>query len=87
VPDLRGRTVFRDVFTPRTITRFTGHANGAIYGSPTKFRNGLTEVENLLLCGTDQGLLGIVGAMLSGIEVANHHVLRPELAAAQPRVP
>jgi hypothetical protein len=29
----------------------------------------------LFLCGTDQGYLGIIGAMLSGITVANLHVL------------
>jgi hypothetical protein len=27
----------------------------------------------LFLCGTDQGLAGIVGSMLSGINVANMH--------------
>jgi len=28
------------------------------------------------LCGTDQGMLGIVGSMLSGIAAANRHVLQ-----------
>jgi len=68
-------TVATDMFTPRTVERFTGHRNGAIYGSPTKSLLGRTALSNLHLCGTDQGLLGIVGSMLSGITMANRHVL------------
>jgi phytoene dehydrogenase-like protein len=64
------------MFTPRTIKHFTGHLNGAIYGAPHKIRNGRTHLANLYLCGTDQGFLGIVGAMLSGISMANYHVLQ-----------
>jgi phytoene dehydrogenase-like protein len=65
-----------DMFTPRTIKKFTGHFNGAIYGAPRKIRNGRTHLSNLYLCGTDQGFLGIVGAMLSGISMANYHILQ-----------
>jgi phytoene dehydrogenase-like protein len=65
-----------DMFTPRTITKFTGHLGGAIYGSPVKNRRGLTSHANVYLCGTDQGFLGIVGAMLSGISMANYHILQ-----------
>jgi phytoene dehydrogenase-like protein len=65
-----------DMFTPRTIKKFTGHFNGAIYGAPHKIRNGRTHLSNLYLCGTDQGFLGIIGAMLSGISMANFHVLQ-----------
>jgi phytoene dehydrogenase-like protein len=68
-------TIATDMFTPRTVERFTGHRNGAIYGSPTKNRLGTTALSNLYLCGTDQGLLGIMGSMLSGITMANRHVL------------
>ena len=68
--------VVTDMFTPRTIRKFTGHLNGAIYGSPHKIRHGRTHLANLYLCGTDQGFLGIVGAMLSGISMANYHVLQ-----------
>jgi len=64
-----------DMFTPRTIHKYTGHVNGAIYGSPEKIRSGHTHLENLYLCGTDQGFLGIIGAMLSGISMANYHIL------------
>ncbi len=69
-------TVTTDMFTPRTITRFTGHLGGAIYGSPVKNRQGRTALANVYLCGTDQGFLGIVGAMLSGISMANYHILQ-----------
>ncbi len=65
-----------DMFTPRTVKKFTGHLKGAIYGAPRKVRDGRTHLSNLFLCGTDQGFLGIVGAMLSGISMANYHVLR-----------
>ncbi len=76
-PDTLARaTVATDMFTPRTITRFTGHLGGAIYGSPVKHRQGRTALGNLYLCGTDQGFLGIVGAMLSGISMANYHILQ-----------
>jgi len=78
-PDWRPRTVFRDVFTPTTVVDYTGHANGAIYGSPRKRLSGQTGVEGLVLIGTDQGYLGVTGAMLSGIAMANHHALAPSV--------
>lgn len=64
-----------DMFTPWTIQRYTGHLEGAIYGSPDKVRDGRTSLGNVYLCGTDQGFLGIIGAMLSGISMANYHIL------------
>ena len=67
--------VARDMFTPRTVERFTGHLGGAVYGSSRKAKDGKTPFENLYLCGTDQGFLGIVGAMLSGISIANRYVV------------
>ena len=76
IPDFRPHIVDEDVFTPRTIRRFTGHDNGCVYGAPQKYVNGLTPVKNLYLCGTDQGFLGIVGAMLSGITIANRYLLK-----------
>jgi phytoene dehydrogenase-like protein len=65
-----------DVFTPRTVRKFTGHLNGAIYGATEKRRDGRTDLENLFLIGTDQGFLGVTGAMLSGISMANLHGLK-----------
>ena len=66
----------QDSFTPLTIERFTKHFNGAIYGFPEKRRLGTFGYKNLYLCGTDQGFLGIVGALLSGISIANLHCLK-----------
>lgn len=77
VPDFRKHIVDTDIFTPRTIRRFTGHENGCVYGAPRKIRDGCTHLKNLFLCGTDQGFLGIIGSMLSGITIANLHLLRP----------
>lgn len=76
IPDFRGHIVDTDVFTPRTIRRFTGHVHGAVYGAPHKILDGRTHLPNLFLCGTDQGFLGIIGSMLSGITMANNHLLR-----------
>ena len=71
IPDLAPHTLDSDTFSPRTITRFTGHPAGAVYGSATKLRDGVTGVDGLSVIGTDQGYLGIVGAMLSGVSIAN----------------
>ena len=76
VPDFRDSIIFTDIFTPKTIRRFTGHINGAVYGTPSKIKTGRTHLDNLFICGTDQGFLGIIGAMLSGISMANLHVLQ-----------
>ncbi len=67
--------VFTDIFTPKTVRRFTGHINGAVYGTPDKSKNGTTPVQNLFIAGTDQGFLGIIGSILSGISIANLHFL------------
>lgn len=68
--------VYQDSFTPVTIERFTRKAEGAVYGSAVKIRDGVTPWSNLFIAGTDQGYLGIVGAMLSGITIVNQRVLR-----------
>jgi phytoene dehydrogenase-like protein len=68
--------LYQDVFTPITIEKFTGKANGAIYGSPIKLRDGVTPLANLFVAGTDQGYLGIVGAMLSGVTMVNKHIFK-----------
>lgn len=74
--DLNAHRIASDMFTPRTVRKYTGHLNGAIYGAPNKIKDGRTHLNNLYLAGTDQGFLGIVGAMLSGISMANLHVLQ-----------
>ncbi len=78
VPDFRSHVIETDTFTPRTIRKFTGHVNGCVYGAPKKHWSGRTHLDNLFICGTDQGYLGIVGSMLSGITVANLHVLKQD---------
>ncbi len=78
VPDFRHRVIDTDVFTPKTIRRYTQHDNGAVYGAPQKKLDGTTRFNNLFLCGTDQGFVGIVGAIVSGISMANQHCLRPD---------
>jgi phytoene dehydrogenase-like protein len=75
IPDFRSRVVETDMFTPTTIRRFTGHANGAVYGAPHKQLDGTTHLKNVFLCGTDQGYCGIVGSIISGIAMANRHCL------------
>ena len=72
------RILITDTFTPKTIKRFTSHENGTLYGSPTKKRDGSTRFRNLYLAGTDQGYIGIVGAMLGGIAIANNRILRSD---------
>lgn len=70
-----GRAVFSDACTPYTVKRYTGRENGAIYGSPDKCLSGRTALDGLYICGIDQGFLGITGAVLSGISMANLHLL------------
>jgi len=67
--------VYEDTFTPLTIERFTAKKEGAIYGCPDKIKNGDIGYHNLFLAGTDQGFLGIVGSMLSGVSMVNQHIL------------
>ncbi len=75
VRDFRSHTVATDMFTPTTIRRFTGHINGAVYGAPRKLFDGQTHLKNLFLCGTDQGFVGIIGSIISGITMANRYCL------------
>jgi phytoene dehydrogenase-like protein len=67
-----------DTFTPTTIRRYTGHLGGAVYGCPEKRYDGSTRVKSLYLCGTDQGYVGIIGVILSGISIANRYLLKDE---------
>ncbi|MCL2744130.1 MAG: NAD(P)/FAD-dependent oxidoreductase [Planctomycetaceae bacterium] len=77
VPDFRNYVIDTDMFTPLTIRRFTGKEYGAIYGAPEKRYDGRTHLENLFVCGTDQGMVGIIGAIVSGITIANRYLLNP----------
>ena len=70
------QVIATDMFTPKTIRRFTWHDNGAVYGAPDKKLDGTTHLDNVFLCGTDQGFVGIIGSIMSGISIANQHCLR-----------
>jgi len=67
--------IYEDSFTPLTIARFTGKRHGAIYGAPDKIKDGDLGFANCFLAGTDQGFLGIIGSMLSGVSMVNRHIL------------
>jgi len=67
--------VYEDSFTPVTIERYTSRTQGAVYGSPEKIKDGRTNFKNLFIAGTDQGYLGIVGSLLSGVTMVNQHIL------------
>lgn len=75
VGKFKDNIVYEDTFTPITIERFTAKRHGAIYGSPIKIKDGNIGFDNLFLAGTDQGFLGIVGSMLSGVSIVNQHIL------------
>ena len=83
IPDFRANTTLVDMFTPRTIRHYTGHEGGAVYGSPVKRRTGESTIDGLYIIGTDQGFLGIIGAMLSGISMANRWVLQRDGATVE----
>jgi phytoene dehydrogenase-like protein len=74
--DFRPHVVDSDMFTPTTVVRYTGHVNGAIYGAARKRYDGSTFLNNVSLCGTDQGYVGIIGALVGGITTANLRVLQ-----------
>lgn len=67
--------VYEDSFTPVTIEKYTSKEQGAVYGNPRKIKDGRTSYKNLFIAGTDQGFLGIVGSMLSGISIVNQYIL------------
>ena len=75
IGNYRQDVVYQDSFTPMTIERFTAKLEGAVYGSPVKIKSGTTPWANLFIAGTDQGYLGIVGSMLSGVTIVNQHLL------------
>lgn len=77
--------LYKDVFTPTTVERYTSHFGGCVYGSPDKLRDGQTPIRGLVLCGTDQGFLGIIGSALSGISMANLYGLQKPLMPASPQ--
>ncbi len=47
MPEFRSHVVDTDIFTPKTIHRFTGHLKGAVYGAPRKILTGDMPLKNL----------------------------------------
>ena len=43
---------------------------------PTSGPDGTTRLKNLYICGNDQGLVGVVGTIISGISIANRYLLK-----------
>lgn len=82
IPGLRAHIVTRDAATPATVTRYTMHPAGAIYGSAhgmTRLPN-QTPIRNLYLVGASATPgAGVEAVVLSGIAVA-HAVCPARLA-------
>lgn len=72
-PGFAAMVAYREVSTPLTVERFTGHADGAIYGlavTPDRLAarvGAKTRLPNLLLTGADVCTPGIQGAMMGGV--------------------
>lgn len=75
VGNFSSNIVYENTFTPVTVEKYTAKIGGAIYGSPVKIKDGDIGFSNLFLAGTDQGFLGIIGSMLSGVSIVNQHIL------------
>jgi phytoene dehydrogenase-like protein len=75
IGDFASLVSYQNSFTPVTIERYTSKIDGAIYGNPTKIKDGDIGCRRIFLAGTDQGFLGIIGSMLSGVSIVNQHIL------------
>ncbi len=74
LPGLSALVVHREVSTPLSTAHFTGHAGGEIYGlpaTPERFSRpwlqARTPVPGLYLAGADALMLGVGGALMSGV--------------------
>jgi phytoene dehydrogenase-like protein len=77
LPGLSGLVVHRELSTPLSTAHFTGHPGGEIYGlpaTPDRFAKpwlrARTPVKGLYLAGADALMLGIGGAVMSGVMAA-----------------
>jgi len=77
LPGLSGLVAHRELSTPLTTEHFTGHLRGEIYGLPaTPERFALpwlgvrTPLRGLYLAGADAMMLGVGGALMSGVMCA-----------------
>ncbi|MBC2594752.1 NAD(P)/FAD-dependent oxidoreductase [Ruficoccus amylovorans] len=63
--------------TPKTVVHYTSHLNGGIYGGSVKSFDGGTPLPGLFVIGNDQAGIGIMGALTSGVIVANYKIILP----------
>ena len=77
LPQIKGHVVSSDVSTPLTTKDFTNYASGEIYGlehSPQRFNLSFLRpkigIKGLYLVGQDISIVGVAGAMLSGLMCA-----------------
>lgn len=77
LPGFRSLVSFRELSTPLSTERFTGHPGGEIYGIPftparldMDFLRPRSPVAGLLLTGADALMLGVTGAAMSGLMTA-----------------
>jgi all-trans-retinol 13,14-reductase len=77
LPGFRALVAYRELSTPLSTERFTGHAGGEIYGipfTPERFDMGFlqprTPIPGLFLTGADALFIGVVGAAMSGLMTA-----------------
>lgn len=77
LPGFRSLVSFRELSTPLSTERFTGHAGGEIYGipfTPARLDMGFLQprspVAGLFLTGADALMLGVTGAAMSGLMTA-----------------
>lgn len=74
LPGLRDHIITRDAATPATVTRYTGHPDGAIYGSAlgTTRLPHQTSIRNLYLAGAGASPgAGIEAVVISGVIAAD----------------
>ena len=74
LPGLSNLVVHRELSTPLTTAHFTGHPGGEIYGLPAtpdrfarRWLRSPTPIPGLYLAGADALMLGIGGALMSGV--------------------
>ena len=76
VPDFRPSVVETENVHPHHHPAVYRPRQGGHLRRPEKRYDGTTHLRNLFVCGNDQGLVGIIGTILSGISIANRYLLQ-----------
>ena len=74
---LFGQRPYSEIPYPKNDQKIHGACKRNTLRFPPKKTGRINGFSNLFLAGTDQGYVGIVGAMLGGIAIANNQILRP----------